>query len=58
VADVYDALTSKRPYRRGMTSYEAREINAQGSGTEFDLTVVAAFLQAKRELEIPEVLVA
>jgi len=60
VADVYDALTSDRPYRRGMTPFEAREIIAQGSGTEFDPNVVAAFLQAfaKRELEIPEVLVA
>lgn len=60
VADVYDALTSDRPYRRGMAPFEAREAIVQGSGTEFDPTVVAAFLQAfaSRELEIPEVLVA
>jgi putative nucleotidyltransferase with HDIG domain len=60
VADVYDALTSDRPYRRGMTPFEAREIISRGSGTEFDPSVVAAFLQAfaQREMEIPEVLVA
>jgi HD-GYP domain-containing protein (c-di-GMP phosphodiesterase class II) len=60
VADVYDALTSDRPYRRGMTPFEAREIVSRGSGTEFDPSVVAAFLQAfaQREMEIPEVLVA
>lgn len=60
VADVYDALTSDRPYRRSMTPFEAREIIARGAGTDFDPDVVAAFLQAlaQHEMEIPEVLVA
>ncbi len=55
VADVYDSLTSDRPYRKAMAPYEARETILQGSGTEFDPNVVDAFLAAfrKGELEIP-----
>lgn len=60
VADVYDALTSDRPYRKGMAPFEAREIIEKGSGKDFDPLVVAAFLRAfnRRELEVPEVMVA
>jgi putative nucleotidyltransferase with HDIG domain len=55
VADVYDSLTSDRPYRKAMAPYEARETIQQGSGTEFDPKVVDAFLSAfrKGELEMP-----
>ena len=54
VADVYDSLTSDRPYRKGMLPAEAREIIVKGSGTEFDPQVVAAFEGAfrRQELEI------
>jgi putative nucleotidyltransferase with HDIG domain len=57
VSDVYDSLTSDRPYRKAMSPYEAKAIIAEGSGTEFDPRVVKAFLAAfsKGELEIPEV---
>lgn len=60
VADVYDALTSDRPYRKGMAPFEAREIIEKGSGKDFDPEVVGAFLRAfnRRELEVPEVMVA
>ncbi len=59
VADAYDAIISDRPYRKGSTPYEAREIIERGSGHEFDPQVVQAFLTAfrKRSLEIPEVVV-
>jgi putative nucleotidyltransferase with HDIG domain len=59
VADVYDSLTSDRPYRKAMSPYEAKEIIAKGSGTDFDPKVVEAFLAAFRraEMEVPEVLV-
>jgi putative nucleotidyltransferase with HDIG domain len=59
VADVYDSLTSDRPYRKAITPFEAKEIILKGSGTEFDPQVVDAFLAAfrNREMEIPEVLV-
>ena len=58
VADVYDALTSDRPYRRGIPPFEAREAIIKGSGTEFDPQVVNAFLAAfsQRGFEVPEVM--
>ena len=43
VADAYDAMTSDRPYRDAMSSAVARLRLAQGVGTQFDTTVVAAF---------------
>ena len=59
VADVFDSLTSDRPYRKAMSPYEVREILTTGSGTEFDPKVVDAFLSAFRrgEMEVPTLLV-
>jgi len=56
VADVYDSLTSDRPYRKAMSPFDAKEIIVNGSGTDFDPSVVEAFLQAfrKGEMEVPE----
>jgi putative nucleotidyltransferase with HDIG domain len=56
VADVYDSLTSDRPYRKAMSPYEAKETVVNGRGTDFDPAVVDAFLQAfrKGEMEVPE----
>jgi putative nucleotidyltransferase with HDIG domain len=48
VADVYDSLTSDRPYRKAMSPFDARDIIAKGADTEFDPKVVAAFQQAFR----------
>lgn len=45
VADVFDAMTSDRPYRRAMSYGEAREVITQESGKHFDPAVVEAFLQ-------------
>lgn len=44
VADVCDALTSERPYKRAMDTRTMRERIANGSGTHFDPMVVRAFL--------------
>ena len=54
VADVYDSLTSDRPYRKAMSPFEARDIIVKGADTEFDPRVVAAFQTAFRngQLEI------
>jgi putative nucleotidyltransferase with HDIG domain len=59
VADAYDAITSDRPYRKGSTTYEAREILERGAGREFDPEVVAAFVRAfrKQQMEIPDLVV-
>lgn len=45
VADVFDALTSDRPYRAGMPVQRAIEIITEGRGTQFDPRVVEAFLR-------------
>ncbi len=44
LADVYDALTSRRVYKAPMSHEKAREIIEQGRGTHFDPTVTDAFL--------------
>ncbi|MBM3988206.1 MAG: HD domain-containing protein [Planctomycetes bacterium] len=44
LADVYDALTSERPYKPAWTHAAAIEAIARGSGTHFDPRVVSAFL--------------
>ena len=44
VADVYDALTSVRPYRKPSTPAEAIEYLMGSSGIAFDLAIVKAFL--------------
>lgn len=44
VVDVFDALTSDRPYRQAWTEARALEHLREGSGTHFDPEVVAAFL--------------
>jgi HD-GYP domain-containing protein (c-di-GMP phosphodiesterase class II) len=59
VADVYDSITSDRPYRKAMSLFEARDVIAKGAGTDFDPVVVEAFLEAfrKGDLELPAVVV-
>jgi putative nucleotidyltransferase with HDIG domain len=44
IADVYDALTSDRPYRKQMSYEAARDIIAKDAGTHFDPVAVQAFL--------------
>ena len=59
VADVYDSLTSDRPYRKAMSPFDAKEILVKGSGTDFDPTVVEAFNDAFRrgDMEVPQLVV-
>jgi putative nucleotidyltransferase with HDIG domain len=44
VADAYDAMTSDRPYRRGMQHEEAVRILEKCAGTQLDPVAVQAFL--------------
>lgn len=44
VADVFDALSSERPYKAGMEVQKVRDILAEGRETHFDPTLVDAFL--------------
>ena len=45
VADVYDALTSNRPYRSAWSKWEAVEYIEDQSGTHFDPSIVPEFLE-------------
>lgn len=45
VADVYDALTSDRPYRDSMSQEKALTIIADGQGTHFCPSIVDAFFR-------------
>lgn len=43
VADVYEALTADRPYRKALTPSEARRDIVKNSGTHFDPAIVEIF---------------
>ncbi len=49
VADVYDALTSQRPYRSPITHDQAVSEILDQSGTHFDPAVIASFLAVASE---------
>jgi putative two-component system response regulator len=51
VADVYDALISRRVYKEGMSHDKAASIIVEGSGTHFDPDVVDAFSQLQEEFK-------
>ncbi len=45
VVDVFDALVSERPYKKGWPVEKALKIIEEGAGNHFDPTVAAAFLR-------------
>lgn len=45
VVDVYDAVTSRRPYRRAETNGNALRILLEGSGTQFSPEMVRLFVE-------------
>ncbi|MCC7420149.1 MAG: response regulator [Planctomycetaceae bacterium] len=51
VADVYDALTSKRSYKEAFPHERAVEIIKEGSGKHFDPRLVSAFLRCAKAFE-------
>ncbi|TMH70147.1 MAG: HD domain-containing protein, partial [Betaproteobacteria bacterium] len=50
VADVYDALTSLRPYKKAWTSAQAFEYVTSQAGRHFDARLVEAFDGMKKEV--------
>lgn len=55
VADVYDALSSRRPYKEPFPRHKCLEVIAEGRGTQFDPEVVDAFFvcaERIREVQI------
>ena len=51
IADVYDALVSKRVYKPAFTLDVAKSIISQGAGTQFDPDAAAAFLRCCPKFE-------
>jgi HD-GYP domain-containing protein (c-di-GMP phosphodiesterase class II) len=54
VVDAYDAMTSNRPYRVGMTHDQAAAILRQGCGSQFDPEIVRSFLEITKQALAPE----
>jgi HD-GYP domain-containing protein (c-di-GMP phosphodiesterase class II) len=51
VADVYDAMTSDRPYRKALSHDVAVSELVQGAGSQFDAAIVEAFLAVQHQAE-------
>ncbi|MEE3473255.1 MAG: HD domain-containing phosphohydrolase, partial [Butyrivibrio hungatei] len=51
VADVYDALCSKRSYKEGMPADKAARIMLDGMGTQFDPALKPIFMGCRGRLE-------
>ena len=51
VADVYDALVSKRPYKNAFSHKEAVETIKKSSGNQFDPQLVNVFISCESEIE-------
>ena len=52
VVDAYDAMTTERPYRKGRNGAAAIQELLECSGTQFDPTVVASFVEIWKKGEI------
>lgn len=52
VADAFDAMTSRRPYRRSLSTEDAAHEIVRCAGTQFDPDVADAFLEALEAGEI------
>ncbi len=51
ISDVFDAITSRRPYKEPYTEGQALEIIHDGAGTHFAPDVYAAFMDALPEIQ-------
>jgi putative two-component system response regulator len=53
IADVYDALTSERPYKKAFPHEEAVRIIVEGKGTHFDPAMIEIFIQVSDLIRNP-----
>ncbi len=56
VTDAFDAMTSARPYRVGMSAEAAYQLLAQESGKQFDPLLVSAFVELGKSGEFEHIL--
>ena len=54
VADIYDAVSTDRPYRKGMSKTESIKVLRDNSGTKLDPKLVEIFISYLREKEREE----
>ena len=52
LADVYDALRSKRPYKLALTHEKSCEMLREGAGRHFDPTLIEAFTSLESEFAV------
>jgi putative two-component system response regulator len=53
VSDAYDAMTSHRPYRHGMSGERALGILRAGAGSQWDAGLVGAFVELDQDMLAP-----
>lgn len=51
IVDVYDALTSKRPYKEPFSHEKAYAIIVEGSGSQFDPELVEEFVRVEKQIK-------
>ncbi len=51
LVDVYDALRSERPYKESYSRQKARGIIIEGSGAQFDPSIIRVFLDVEEEFD-------
>ena len=54
IVDVYDALVSVRPYKKGFSHEEAVQIIMEGSGTQFDPNLTILFFELQEKFKAVE----
>ncbi|WP_295002356.1 HD-GYP domain-containing protein [uncultured Dechloromonas sp.] len=50
IVDVFDALTSRRPYKEALTAQQALEIQGEGAGSHFDPSLLEQFRRIASQL--------
>jgi HD-GYP domain-containing protein (c-di-GMP phosphodiesterase class II) len=50
VADACDAMTSDRPYRKGLSPAKVEQVLRDGAGRQWDPQLIAAFLACKQDV--------
>jgi putative nucleotidyltransferase with HDIG domain len=56
IADAFDAMTSARPYRAGMSAETAYQLMAQESAKQFDPLLLSAFLELGQSGDLDHIL--